>query len=157
MSLFTILGVLIAKINRASSSASTSSYPVNRQPRYASSSSSWSAYAPNPRHNPTKPFGNKNRSLVLDNRKNTSNTTPVASGSIPPPTQAMVHPALASTTPSASATTTPITTPITTPVLASALPTGTNCAEPASKPNYVHHTTKKGNMSLVKPEIYGKL
>jgi hypothetical protein len=157
MFLFTILGVLIAKINRASSAATTSSYPVNRQPRHASSSSSWSAHAPNPRHNPAKPFGNKNRSLVLDNRKSTSSTTPVASGSIPPPTQAISRPAVASTTPSASATTTPITTPITTPVLASAVPTRTISAEPTAKPNYVHHTTKKGNMSLVKPEIYGKL
>ncbi|KAI5450011.1 hypothetical protein NCC49_003773 [Naganishia albida] len=29
-------------------------------------------------------------------------------------------------------------------------------AEPQPKTTYVHHTTKKGNMSLVKPEIYGK-
>lgn len=141
-----------AKINRASSSSATGSYPSNRPPRHASSSSSWSAYTPNARSYPTKPPGNKNRSLVLDNRKATSSTPPVGGHSLPLPTQSVVRADGASTTPLASANSTPITTPI----LASAAPQRAS-VEPVSKPNYVHHTTKKGNMSLVKPEIYGKL
>lgn len=148
---------LVEKINRTAASNTSSSYPTNHQSRqrHTPYPTKWHAPVPNARASSKKVPGNRNRSLVLDNRIKNSSVPPTSSSTAPMTTQSPTpHAGSSTSTPALMSTS---TTPNTTPVLTSAQPTPAKTADSLPKTTYVHHTTKKGNMSLVKPEIYGKL
>ena len=126
----------LAKIDQASSSTSKGYYNSNRSSRQTSSRSAHTSHV---RNATAKPIGNKNRSLVLDNRKTKNDVSTVTSSSVPAPIQPVARSDEAQTTPSASATTTPIATPI----LSSAPPNQTTLAESSLKQNYVCTTPRK--------------
>lgn len=156
--MFTLTVVsLVERINRTAASNTSNSYPTNHQSRqrHIPYPTKWYAPVPNTRATSTKALGNRNRSLVLDNRSKNSSAPPTSSSTAPMVTQSST-PHAGSTTPTPALASTS-TTPINTPVLTSAQPTPAPTADALPKSTYVHHTTKKGNMSLVKPEIYGKL
>lgn len=142
---------LVERINRTAASNAARSYAAQHQPRHSPYPGKWYAPAANARASSTQASGKRNRSLVLDNRNQSSNTPPTTSSTVRPvPLTSTLHAEAAPFTPAAASASS-------TPVLASAQPTMNTTAEPQPKTTYVHHTTKKGNMSLVKPEIYGKL
>jgi hypothetical protein len=146
---------LVERINRTAASNASRSYPAQHQTRHTPYPGKWHAPVAAARASSTQAPGKRNRSLVLDNRNKSSSTPPTAlSTALPVSQTSTLHAGAAPFTPAVASTS---NTPITTPVIASAHPSTIATADVVPKTNYVHHTTKKGNMSLVKPEIYGKL
>ncbi|KAJ9126631.1 hypothetical protein QFC24_001660 [Naganishia onofrii] len=155
---------LSATIKRSSSNSAPHTYPVKSKhvptpyPRkpYAAASSS--------RHHPAQLAGGRHRSLVLDNRNGQS----AASSTITPktltdpsasnggPASIVKGPNGAAVTDSSLQYTTTRGTSASTATQAP-LASISSTAAGDTKMAYVNRTTKKGNMSMVKPELYGKL
>ncbi|KAJ9124288.1 hypothetical protein QFC22_001088 [Naganishia vaughanmartiniae] len=155
----TFVGLYLATINRSSSATPSTAYPGKQ--RHAPTS--YVHKAPYPRNNPAQVVGGRHRSLVLDNRNGhgaASSATTLRTFTTLPPTNG--GSASSANNASAAAAANGMSVPQATTSGALALTATETSLSSASttagdtKMVYVNRTTKKGNMSMVKPELYGK-
>ncbi|KAJ9106289.1 hypothetical protein QFC21_001434 [Naganishia friedmannii] len=147
---------LSATINRSSSTAASRTYPVKQR----HTPTPYIHKAPYARNNAAQMAGGRHRSLVLDNRNGqgaTSSATTSKTSMTLPATNGTIGRASA-----ANAASGPSSQQVTTNGTSASTATRAPIASASTRAGdakmvYVNRTTKKGNMSMVKPELYGKL